>query len=62
MERSEIRDSLSIVPGYASLHPGYELRVYVIERAEIIFIGKPEEARRDPGVAKMIEGLARPPG
>jgi branched-chain amino acid transport system ATP-binding protein len=37
--------------------PDFTDRLYVIERGEIIFVGTPEEARRDPGVAKVIEGV-----
>jgi branched-chain amino acid transport system ATP-binding protein len=36
-------------------------RLYVIERGEIIFAGKPAEARRDPAVARIIEGTAAVP-
>jgi branched-chain amino acid transport system ATP-binding protein len=32
-------------------------RLYVIERGEIIFAGKPEEARRNPAVGRIIEGV-----
>jgi branched-chain amino acid transport system ATP-binding protein len=31
-------------------------RLYVIERGEVIFAGKPAAARRDPAVARIIEG------
>jgi len=31
-------------------------RLYVIERGEIIFAGKPGEAAKDPAVARVIEG------
>ena len=37
--------------------PDFTDRLYVIERGEIIFAGKPEEARRDPAVARVIEGV-----
>lgn len=37
--------------------PDFTDRLYVIERGEIVFVGKPEEARRDPGVARVIEGV-----
>ena len=33
--------------------PEFADRLYVIERGEIIFAGKPEEARRDPLVARV---------
>jgi branched-chain amino acid transport system ATP-binding protein len=36
--------------------PDFTDRLYVIERGEIIFAGKPEEARRNPAVARVIEG------
>ena len=36
--------------------PDFTDRLYVIERGEIIFGGKPEEARRNPAVARVIEG------
>jgi branched-chain amino acid transport system ATP-binding protein len=35
-------------------------RLYVIERGEIIFAGRPEQATRDPGVARIIEGTPAP--
>jgi len=38
--------------------PDFTDRLYVIERGEIIFDGKPEEARRDSAVARIIEGTA----
>ena len=36
--------------------PDFTDRLYVIERGEIIFAGKPAEARRNPAVARIIEG------
>ena len=36
--------------------PDFTDRLYVIERGEIIFAGKPAEARRNPAVARVIEG------
>jgi branched-chain amino acid transport system ATP-binding protein len=36
--------------------PDFTDRLYVIERGEIIFAGKPTEARRNPAVARVIEG------
>jgi branched-chain amino acid transport system ATP-binding protein len=36
--------------------PDFTDRLYVIERGEIIFAGKPEEARRNSAVARVIEG------
>src|SRR5215475_4459828 len=43
--------------------PDFTDRLYVIERGEIIFAGKPGEARRNPAVARVIEGTgqSRPP-
>ncbi len=41
--------------------PAFAERLYVIERGEIIFVGKPEQARRDPAVARVVEGTV-PPG
>ena len=38
--------------------PDFTDRLYVIERGEIIFVGKPDQARRDPAVARIIEGTA----
>ena len=38
--------------------PEFTDRLYVIERGEIIFAGKPAAARRDPIVARIIEGTA----
>jgi branched-chain amino acid transport system ATP-binding protein len=38
--------------------PDFTDRLYVIERGEIIFAGKPEQARREPAVARIIEGAA----
>jgi branched-chain amino acid transport system ATP-binding protein len=36
--------------------PAFTDRLYVIERGEIIFAGKPENARKDPAVARVVEG------
>lgn len=36
--------------------PEFTDRLYVIERGEIIFCGKPEAARRDPAIARMTGG------
>jgi len=36
--------------------PDFTDRLYVLERGEIMFVGKPEQARRDPAVARIIEG------
>jgi branched-chain amino acid transport system ATP-binding protein len=40
--------------------PDFADRLYVIERGEILFAGKPKDARKDPAVARIIEGTARP--
>lgn len=36
--------------------PDFTDRLYVIERGEIIFAGKPADARQNPAVARVIEG------
>jgi branched-chain amino acid transport system ATP-binding protein len=36
--------------------PAFASRLYVIERGEIVFAGSPDEARRDPGVLRVIGG------
>ena len=41
--------------------PDFADRLYVIERGEIIFAGRPSEARRDPAVARVIEGVSPAP-
>jgi branched-chain amino acid transport system ATP-binding protein len=41
--------------------PEFADRLYVIERGEIIFAGKPADALRHPAVARVIEGTAREP-
>lgn len=38
--------------------PEFADRLYVIERGEIIFAGRPEAARADAAVARVIEGTA----
>jgi len=38
--------------------PDFADRLYVIERGEIIFSGRPADARRNPAVARVIEGAA----
>jgi len=38
--------------------PDFTDRLYVLERGEIIFAGKPAEAARDPAVARIIEGAS----
>ena len=37
--------------------PDFADRLYVIERGEIIFAGRPEDARRNPAVGRIIEGV-----
>ena len=39
--------------------PDFTDRLYVIERGEIIFAGKPAEARLNPAVARVIEGTGQ---
>jgi branched-chain amino acid transport system ATP-binding protein len=36
--------------------PEFTDRLYVMERGEIIFSGKPEDVRKDPAVARVVEG------
>ena len=38
--------------------PEYTARLYVIERGEIVFAGRPSDARRDPALARIIGGSA----
>jgi len=38
--------------------PEYTARLYVIERGEIVFAGRPNDARRDPALARIIGGHA----
>ena len=38
--------------------PEYTARLYVIERGEIVFAGRPNDARRDPALARIIGGSA----
>ena len=41
--------------------PDFADRLYVMERGEIIFAGKPVDAAKDPAVVRIIEGTgARP--
>lgn len=61
-----IVDGLSAIRGFghsifiaeSNVHhvPEFTDRLYVIERGEIIFSGKPEQARKDPAVAPLIDG------
>ena len=41
--------------------PDFTDRLYVIERGEIIFAGKPDDARRNAAVARVIEGTRPAP-
>jgi branched-chain amino acid transport system ATP-binding protein len=41
--------------------PEFTDRLYVLERGEIIFEGKPADAVRHPAVARVIEGTQAPP-
>ena len=41
--------------------PDFTDRLYVIERGEIIFAGKPEEASKNPAVVRVIEGTSAAP-
>jgi branched-chain amino acid transport system ATP-binding protein len=38
--------------------PEYTARLYVIERGEIVFAGRPNDARRHPALARIIGGSA----
>ena len=42
--------------------PDFTDRLYVIERGEIIFAGKPAEVRLNKDVARVIEGTVQPSG
>ena len=42
--------------------PEFTDRLYVIERGEIIFVGKPDDAAKDPGVARIVGGTAQRAG
>jgi branched-chain amino acid transport system ATP-binding protein len=41
--------------------PDFADRLYVMERGEIIFAGKPAEAAKDPAVLRIIEGAGSRP-
>ena len=49
---------LAVFIAESNIHhvPDFTDRLYVIERGEIIFAGKPADARRDPAVARVVEG------
>jgi branched-chain amino acid transport system ATP-binding protein len=36
--------------------PDFADRLYVIERGEIIFFGPPGDVRKDPAVARVVDG------
>ena len=40
--------------------PDFADRLYVIERGEVIFAGKPEAAAKDPVVARIVGGASAP--
>jgi len=42
--------------------PDFADRLYVIERGEVIFAGRPDAAAQDPAVARTIGGTPAPPG
>ena len=50
----------SILLAESNIHhvPEHASRLYVIERGEIIFAGKPQDAYRDPAVLRVIGGAA----
>ena len=50
----------SILLAESNIHhvPEYVTRLYVIERGEIIFAGKLQEARQDAGVLRIVGGMA----
>ena len=47
----------------SNLHhvPDFADRLYVIERGEIIFAGPPADIRKDPAVAKVVDGVSASP-
>ncbi len=49
----------AILIAESNLHhvPDFADRLYVMERGEIIFSGPPADARKDPAVAKIVEGV-----
>jgi branched-chain amino acid transport system ATP-binding protein len=55
-------DGHAIFLAESNIHhvPDFADRLYVIERGEIIFAGKPELARRDPAVARIVGGTTSP--
>ena len=50
----------SILIAESNIHhvPAYTRRLYVIERGAIVFAGAPEDAWRDPGLARIIGSAA----
>jgi branched-chain amino acid transport system ATP-binding protein len=51
----------SILIAESNIHhvPAVASRLYVIERGEIIFAGRPDDAWRDAGVSRIIGGRSR---
>jgi branched-chain amino acid transport system ATP-binding protein len=54
------RRGYSILLAESNIHhvPDYADRLYVIERGEIIFAGKPQDAWKDSGVTRVIGGTS----
>jgi len=52
---------LAVFIAESNIHhvPDFTDRLYVIERGEIIFAGKPAEARRNSAVARVIDGTGQ---
>ena len=52
---------LAVFIAESNIHhvPDFTDRLYVIERVEIIFAGKPAEARRNSAVARVIDGTGQ---
>jgi branched-chain amino acid transport system ATP-binding protein len=50
----------SILLAESNIHhvPEHASRLYVMERGEIIFAGRPEEAWRDPAALRIVGGTA----
>jgi branched-chain amino acid transport system ATP-binding protein len=54
------RLGVSLLLAESNIHhvPEHAHRLYVIERGEIVFAGKPQDALRDPAVLRIIGGTA----
>jgi len=54
------RQGHAILLAESNIHhvPAFAARLYVIERGEIVFAGRPDEARRDAAVLRVIGGAA----